>query len=183
MPKISLEIAVKLMQKAFHNFTSGDNDVNSTTDGINIALNNILDPNLADNGGSTFTHALVSGSPAIDAASNPEGLTTDQRGFNREFDGDQDGTATADIGAFELQSATILRVTLPDDTVANRLDNITFGTPLSLFRDSTADRDLVRPNFADNFQFIDITNASDEETVTISSIDINAPGGQYYSTR
>ena len=100
----------------------------------------------------------------------------DQRGFNREFDGDLDGIATADIGAFELQSATILRATLPDGTVANGIDDITFGTPLSLFRDNAIDSDLVRPNFADTFKFIDITNISNIEAVTISSIDINAPG-------
>jgi hypothetical protein len=67
------------------------------------------DPNLGplqDNGGPTQTHALLSGSPAIDAG-NPGGcrdefgalLTTDQRGFNRPALG-------CDIGAFELQQAT-----------------------------------------------------------------------------
>ena len=162
--------------EAFSNFTPGENDINATSDGINIALDNILDPSLADNGGSTLTHALVPGSPAIDAGANPLGLTTDQRGFNREFDGDQNRIATTDIGAFELQFATILRVTLPDGTRANGVDDITFGTPLSEFRDSANDSNLVRPNFADTFQFIDITNTSDEETVTISSIDINALG-------
>lgn len=56
---------------------------------------------LADNGGPTGTHALLSDSPAIDAGSNPAGLATDQRGgaFARVA-----GTA-ADIGAFELQPA------------------------------------------------------------------------------
>ncbi len=64
---------------------------------------------LADNGGPTKSHALLVGSPAIDA-----GATTnrrpkkdfDQRGepFIRVVDGDDDGTATADIGAFEFQN-------------------------------------------------------------------------------
>ncbi len=54
---------------------------------------------LADNGGPTFTHALLAGSQAIDAGSNPAGLAWDQRGagFARVI-----GTA-ADIGAFEVQ--------------------------------------------------------------------------------
>src|SRR5262245_32271627 len=60
---------------------------------------------LANNGGPTQTHALRVGitlfdtSPAINKGSNPEGLTTDQRGapFVRVF-GD-----AADIGAFEVQ--------------------------------------------------------------------------------
>jgi hypothetical protein len=50
---------------------------------------------LAKNGGPTATHALGSGSPAIDAGANPVPLTTDQRGLPRTV-----GTAT-DIGAFE----------------------------------------------------------------------------------
>ena len=158
---------------AFSGFTPGVNNINATSDGINVALTDILDPTLADNGGSTLTHALVSGSPAIDTGSNPQGLITDQRGFNREFDGDENGTATADIGAFEFQPLALIRVSLPDDNAA---DGITFRTPLSLFRDDAIDSDLVRPNFADTFQFINITNIGTEETLTISSIDINAPG-------
>lgn len=56
---------------------------------------------LADNGGPTLTHALLTGSPAIDAGSNAANLDTDQRGgsYVRVF-----GVA-ADIGAFEAQGA------------------------------------------------------------------------------
>lgn len=56
---------------------------------------------LADNGGTTFTHALDSESVAVDAGSNLAGLTGDQRGepFVRVFG------EGADIGAFELQPA------------------------------------------------------------------------------
>ncbi len=50
---------------------------------------------LADNGGPTFTHALLDDSLAIDAGNNVENLDEDQRGQPRVF-----GTA-ADIGAFE----------------------------------------------------------------------------------
>jgi len=62
-----------------------------------------LDP-LADNGGPTQTHALQSGSDAINAGSNSLGLTTDQRGtgFSRVLDG------TADIGAFEFDPNSIV---------------------------------------------------------------------------
>ena len=53
---------------------------------------------MANNGGATFTHALLSGSPAIDAGSSTSTLTTDQRGtgFPR-----LSGSAV-DIGAYEL---------------------------------------------------------------------------------
>ena len=50
---------------------------------------------LANNGGSTETHALLTGSPAIDAGSPIGAPTTDQRGFPR--------VGVPDIGAYELQ--------------------------------------------------------------------------------
>jgi Ca2+-binding RTX toxin-like protein len=56
---------------------------------------------LQDNGGATLTHALLFGSPARDAGNNVGVTATDQRGFDRSFDGDGDGTSTVDIGAFE----------------------------------------------------------------------------------
>jgi CSLREA domain-containing protein len=57
-----------------------------------------IDPKLgplADNGGPTRTHALLLGSPAIDAASTPDCPTTDQRGVLRPQG------AACDIGSYE----------------------------------------------------------------------------------
>ena len=56
---------------------------------------------LANNGGSTQTHALGEGSSAIDMGNDAAGLVFDQRGkpFMREFGG------AADVGAFEVQPA------------------------------------------------------------------------------
>lgn len=64
---------------------------------------------LADHGGPTFTHALVEGSPAIDAGAtrcrDAQGvlLDTDQRGqgFPRVTDGDDVPGWACDIGAYE----------------------------------------------------------------------------------
>ncbi len=63
----------------------------------------------ADNGGATLTHALPSGSPALDripAASchavDGTQLTTDQRGAPRGFDEDGDSLPECDVGAYEL---------------------------------------------------------------------------------
>jgi CSLREA domain-containing protein len=71
----------------------------------------VADPKLGplqNNGGPTQTHALLAGSPALDGG-DPGGcrdnsgalLQTDQRGFPRNVDGNNDGTATCDIGAVE----------------------------------------------------------------------------------
>lgn len=74
----------------------------------------IVDPRLAplaNNGGPTRTHALRPGSLAIDAGDNTglidpitlDPILTDQRGvgFPRVKDGNGDGAAVVDIGAFE----------------------------------------------------------------------------------
>jgi len=57
---------------------------------------------LEDNEGPTLTHALLEGSPAIDAGDNDACPNNDQRGSIRPADGDEDGTFVCDIGAFEL---------------------------------------------------------------------------------
>jgi hypothetical protein len=66
---------------------------------------------LASNGGPTMTHALLPGSPAIDAGSDVLGLKTDQRGSLRPFDGDGNGVAKIDIGAYEFDQKPIPSVT------------------------------------------------------------------------
>jgi hypothetical protein len=58
---------------------------------------------LAANGGSTQTLALAATSPAIDAVVASTCPATDQRGVARPQDGNLDGRAVCDIGAFELQ--------------------------------------------------------------------------------
>jgi CSLREA domain-containing protein len=69
------------------------------------------DPNLGplqDNGGPTFTRALLPDSPAIDAAGDCTVFLDpdeDQRGVARPLDGDDDGSPACDIGAFEVGSS------------------------------------------------------------------------------
>ncbi|MFC2105802.1 choice-of-anchor Q domain-containing protein [Candidatus Bipolaricaulota bacterium] len=80
-----------------------DSDGSCFTDGVNNDMTRpdpLLGP-LQDNGGATLTHALLPGSPAIDAIPSPNNYNgapdTDQRGFPRP-----QGTH-CDIGAFEQE--------------------------------------------------------------------------------
>ena len=93
-----------------------DSFVEETTDQygkLSSPLNPELAP-LADNGGTTLTHALLSRSPAIDAGSPIPGFgescdDVDQRGLVRPIDGNFDGSNVCDIGAYESGSTTPLQ--------------------------------------------------------------------------
>ncbi|HMD81102.1 MAG TPA: choice-of-anchor Q domain-containing protein, partial [Anaerolineales bacterium] len=65
---------------------------------------------LANNGGSTETMALLTGSPAIDAGDTESCAQTDQRGVARPQG------ETCDIGAFESQTSNIFVVTNTSDS-------------------------------------------------------------------
>jgi len=82
----------------------GGNDIFTTVGYLQPSPIIIADPLLAplnDNGGPTLTHALLPGSPAIDAGNNVLHLETDQRGRSRV------SGAAPDIGAFEVQTDAI----------------------------------------------------------------------------
>jgi hypothetical protein len=85
--------------------SQGNNLENTNSCGLTAAGDKInLNPNfgpLQNNGGATTTHALQPGSPAIDAGANGGCPATDQRGVARPIDGNRDGSAVCDIGAFE----------------------------------------------------------------------------------
>lgn len=80
--------------------------------GVTLSNTNILnqDPKLAplgNYGGATQTHALLPGSPAINAGVNVGGVTTDQRGQQRGI---------PDLGSFEVNAALSLTTTPPQVT-------------------------------------------------------------------
>ncbi len=123
-----------------------------------IDIATVLDTTLADNGGPTKTHALVTGSPALEKG-NAFGLTTDQRGFVRPVDSDAAAPISpfddSDIGAFEKQIAPNApgapNLDAVSDSGASSTDNKTnvttnlsftipgvlSGATVQLFRDGT----------------------------------------------
>ncbi|MCP4697190.1 MAG: choice-of-anchor D domain-containing protein [Gammaproteobacteria bacterium] len=113
---------------------------NDQTGSATVPIAPRLDP-LQNNGGGTETHALQPESPAIDTG-NPEVSTSehDQRGLGylRVQDGDGDGNAKIDIGAFELQSLQfeVYEVLddgtreIIDDTTAVNFPSTTTGVPI-----------------------------------------------------
>ncbi|OQY29536.1 MAG: hypothetical protein B6244_03260, partial [Candidatus Cloacimonetes bacterium 4572_55] len=115
----------------YGNFSStGYNLIGDTGGSFGFGVTDITDqPNpqlgpLQDNGGPTLTHALLTGSPGIDAGdpayvqpSSPDPLYNDQRGagYRRVKDGNIDGSETIDIGAYELNPThfSIIATALP----------------------------------------------------------------------
>ena len=123
---VTVEIGGTILQTGVSVGNIHTNTGTVTSDGYNLSsddasayLNQPTDQNskdpmlgpLQDNGGPTFTHALLPGSPAIDKGKNFSGSTTDQRGtgFARTVDNPSIANATGgdgtDIGAFEVQAA------------------------------------------------------------------------------
>jgi hypothetical protein len=93
----------------------------AATDLLNV--DPLLSP-LQNNGGPTLTHALLPGSPAIDAGDNTSATDFDQRGpgFPRIVNG------IIDIGAFEVQAAsqvTHYSISAPATAVAGSAFNVT----------------------------------------------------------
>lgn len=126
----------------------GGNLATDTTCGLTApgdlpGRNPLLGP-LQNNGGLTDTHALLAGSPAIDAGSATGCPATDQRGDPRPIDGDGDGVATCDIGAYE---APLADPDIDGDGIRNTVDTSP-TTPMSC--------DTLTPFACTNGSFSDV---------------------------
>jgi hypothetical protein len=93
-----------------------DTDLQGTSD---HPLDPVLGP-LQDNGGPTFTHALLVGSPALDAGDPTVFNTVDQRGTVRGF-----FARPTDIGAFEAGETTQFRLVAPASVMAGKPFDLT----------------------------------------------------------
>lgn len=107
---------------------------------------------LADNGGPTWTHALAARSPAIDRGHPNRCLAADQRGAPRPVDGDGDGQAACDVGAFEFGSSVgDISPTPTSGPTATRTPTVPFmtATPTSTPQPGDTATPSATPTFVD----------------------------------
>ncbi len=130
---------------------------------------------LANNGGPTQTHALLSGSPALDAGSNTlannAGLTLDQRGigFARIVDGpDADATDTVDVGAFEahIWVEDIADKSMNEDAQIQFTFNIGGLEPVTSVTATSSNTTLVPNNLAN----LAVSGSGSARTLTINPV-------------
>ena len=98
-----------------YNLDSEDSCNFDPLNGSQVNADPLLYLPLGDYGGPAPTLPLLPVSPAIDAAGEAACLPLDQRGEPRPADGNADGTAACDIGAFELQLGVLVVTTLADE--------------------------------------------------------------------
>ena len=139
----------------------------------------ILGP-LADNGGSTQTFALLSGSPAIDAGDDASCKASDQRGVTRPQG------AACDIGAYEsgasiltvtgtnpstgvtLSSATSIKITFNEDPVTGSNNAKAVNNPGNYLLVERGDAIFDTQSCAGGVQTDDVL-----QTISLSSINYN----------
>jgi len=131
---------------------------------------------LADNGGPTRTHALLSGSPCINAGSNPAAAPTDQRGLARSVGG-------VDIGAYERQPPTLAVVVNDGAAQRSLVTSITvhFSEPVAFPNGVAAAFSLTRtgPSGALGAVNLNFVQAGQSVVLTFAAGGPvgNAPGG------
>jgi hypothetical protein len=135
--------------------------INGTNSGNLFGVDPLLGP-LQNNGGPTLTMALLPGSPAIDAGSNPGKRLEDQRGFARVVG------AAADIGAFEVQPAIAFSPTTLPPAVAGQPYSQTVTAGGGAINATTGAQALTLTFAADGALPPGLTFAVNGNTLTIS---------------
>ncbi|MBX7103170.1 MAG: hypothetical protein K1X57_03765 [Gemmataceae bacterium] len=133
---------------------------------------------LADNGGPTATHALLPGSPCIDAGANPADLTMDQRGRPRAY-------GLPDIGAFEYipagkpyAIAQFADITAPTSAASI---TVTFagGSLIDTATIDSLDLRVIGPNGFDAFPQLVSINQPGPGTPRVATYSLAGPGGSW----
>lgn len=123
---------------------------------------------LQNNGGPTFTRALLTGSPAIDKGNSPT-LITDQRGQARPYDNlliSNVGNG-ADIGAFEVQAApTAASVSISGRVITPRNFGLTNASVT--LTDSQGNARTIRTGKFGSFRFTDVA-AGETYIISVSA--------------
>lgn len=144
---------------------------------------------LADNGGANLTHALVyADNPAIDGGSDAacDGLRYDTRGapFDRRVDGNADGAARCDIGAFEFTDGsgpgveiTADSVMTPGGTEYTAVVTYTDDSEVDLATIDTAD--VTVKGSGSTLATIDVTTEVISESQVVARYRFTPPGGDW----
>ena len=154
-------------------------------------LNPHLGP-LADNGGLTQTHALLSNSTALDTGSNDlakdptNPLETDQRGAGRIADSlDPDALAVVDIGAFEFHQTLedIPNKTTNEDTPLTVAFALGDNGPGATSVTATSNNQVVVPDAnlivsgTGGARSLQITPAANQSGLAMITVTVNLSGG------
>lgn len=186
-----------------YNLVEDDSDATLSGSSNVVGEDPLLDANgLQANGGPTMTVALQAGSPAVDAAlgsvcAGSEIGNFDQRGIQdvRPFDGDNDGTADCDIGAFELNNAPVMSVTATATTDVSVAPDATGVVALGYTLSNESDESVSYTGFAGSLggtgDFDDVASAAivldanangavdDGEVAIAGSVSFNASAGTF----
>ena len=186
------------------NFVDGQNG--DQVGSVAVPLEARLAP-LRDNGGPTWTHALLPGSPALDKGKS-FGTTTDQRGSLRPYDmpgvGNAPGGDAADIGAYEAQAVALVAAVSRKSHGAAGVFDISLplaGEPGVECRSSSGNHSLVftftntlvsgsadlktgagsiqgSPAFDGRTMTVNLTGVSDVQRITLAISDVTDQFGQ-----
>jgi parallel beta-helix repeat protein len=141
-------------------------DATNQSGSIMVPLNPLLGP-LQNNGGATFTRALLFGSPATDKGNSPA-ISTDQRGRSRPYDNPIISNVGngADVGAFEVQAPTAASVSISGRVITSLELGLT--SALVTLTDSQGNERTVLTGKLGSFRFANLA-AGETYIISVSS--------------
>ncbi|MFN6208726.1 MAG: cadherin domain-containing protein [Microcystis sp.] len=172
-------------------FTVSVSDVNENPTNLNLSNNTVAENSPLNtlignftttdpDTGNTFSYSLVTGTGSTDNSLFT--IDGNQLKVNGLLDYETQNNysirvKTTDQGGLSYEKQLTVSVTnLREQGISVDKNAITFGTPLSQYRQGWSNSNLVRPKFADTFRYIDITNTgvNAEDILAISNIEVKA---------